>query len=276
MRTETDAILSLQRYVAQALPTFVEVLTELEREAPARPFATVSADGDLDVAGLRDSPWPIVPVTVHAYVRGDTRKLARRAAEDAREALWQALVVGLGDVSAPNIPLYDYTGRPAVQRLTLTGASSGTFRLRLGDAPTVPLTRAAQPVEVRDAVEALPGVGAGNALVYGRAGGPWAIRFDGAVRGVAFAPLTADLATLVGPAPAAQIVELSAGSPDPWRDPRDHMRAEQVRLGGTPDPADRLLRTVTAGLRLTWGRASGRPPLRTHTGIAARASTGAP
>jgi hypothetical protein len=270
VRTETDALLSLQRHVAAALPDFVEVLTELEGEQPQRPFAVVSTDGEWSPAGLRDHPDVTLPVTVYAYVTGDTRTAARKAAEDIREALWQALAVGARPNAETLVPLYDYSGRPAVQRVTLTGARSGTWTLALGAdvTPTIPLR--AQARQVRIALEAAHASLAGDVWVYAhRLGGPYDVRFDGDLRGEPVATLAASAAGLVGIAPAADVEVLSVGAPGPWRTDRDYMRVTAPTFGGLPDPSDARLRTVTVGLRLTWGRfghvRSGEMKLRTIT-----------
>jgi hypothetical protein len=269
VRTETDALLSLQRYVAAALPDFVEILTEVENEQPERPFAVVSADGDWSAAGLQATPEVTLPVTIYAYVRGDTRAEARKAAEDAREALWQALAVGDRPNREHLVPLYDYSGRPAVQRVTITGARSGTWTLALEGVASPPIPRRAQPRDVRLALEAATPDLADRVWVYGRLGGPYDVRFDGALRGQPVATLAADVGGLVGPAPAAAVEVLSVGSPDPWRSPRDYMRTEALAFGGMRDPSDARLRTVTVGLRLTWGRfghvRSGEMKVRTIT-----------
>lgn len=255
VRTETDALLSLQRYVAAALPDFDEVLTELENELPDRPFAVVSADGDWTAEGLHATPEVTLPVTVYAYVSGATRAAARKAAEDAREALWQALAVGDRPNAETLVPLYDYSGRPAVQRVTLTGATSGTWTLTLDGDETPPIAARAQPRLVRLALEAARPSLTGNVWVYAaRLGGPYDVRFDGTLRGQPVAALVADASGLVGPAPAAAVEVLSVGAPEPWRSPRDYMRMQALALGGIRDPSDARLRTVTAGLRLTWGR----------------------
>lgn len=269
MRTETDVLLSVQRAVAAAFPDFTEILTELEHESPERPFAVVSADGDGAASGTHSSRWFTLPVTVSAYVKGTTRKAARKAAEDAREALVQAFE--LGPVPR-HVPLFDYTGRPAVQRVTLRGVTGGALALDVGGEVTDLLDWRAQPVDVREAVEDLPGVGSGNLIVFGKAGGPWTLRFDGARRGEPVDPVIVEEGGLIGPAAEAVVEVLSVGNPEPWRDPRDYVRLDQVALGGLRDPADPNLRTVTCGLRCTWGRAGHVAlPEMTFTGITARA-----
>lgn len=271
MRTETDALLSLQRHVAAALPDFTEILTEVEHEQPPRPYAVVSANGDRSTSGLLDLPWDVLPCTVYAYVKGATAALARKAAEDAREALWFALV---GPGGRRRVPLWDYTGRPEVQRLVITGAASGTWQVETEEGVSVPLDARAQPLDVRVALEQL--VAGDGPIVFGRAGGPWDVRFDGPMRGLPRELMELDTSQLV-PAPAQEIgssVErLSAGSPDPWRSARDFVNVEQIQLGGLRDPDDPTLRTATASVRLTWGRDGAVPSAdMTLTGITARTS----
>lgn len=261
MRTETDALLSLQRYVNQALPGMTEVLTELERGAPpARPFAVVSSDEDLTTGGMLATPWATLPATVHVYLKGTSRTAARKAAEDVREALWAAFYLGLGDGRPMRVPLFDYTGKPAVQRLELTGAKSGTWTIGYGGEFSDELDRQAQPRDLRLALEPIVGVGV---EVLGRVGGPWAVRFSGALRGLPFDHLEADVSGLVSDGsadpPDLAVSDDAIGDPAPWRAARDFLNVEQVNLGGLPDPGDPTQRTITAGVRLTWAR-GGRVP----------------
>jgi hypothetical protein len=270
MRTTTDALLSLQRHVAAALPSFSEVLTEIEREAPARPFAVVSANGDASTAGTVNTPWMTMPCTVYAYVTGSTAKEARQAVEDAQEALWQAL---MGPDGRQRIPLWDYAGKPCTQRVAITGARGGTFTVALGGQTSDPLPQLAQPIDVREAVEQL--VGVPGPVVFGRAGGPWGVRFDGELRGQNFPELTVDTSGLVLH-PLAEVIEatvdvLAVGDPAPWLPDRSRLNLEQVILNSLRDPADPTLRTATASIRLTWGRRGDVPSAEmTLNGITAR------
>lgn len=255
MREETDVLLSLQRVVAAALPNFVEILTEVENEDTERPFAVVAADRDfapLDTS--TNHPQVVQPYTIYAYVSGASRTLARKAAEDARTALWHALAVG----DTPNrerlLELWDYTGKPAVQHIELDGATGGTWTLALDSIVSTPIPQSAQPRDVREAVEGLRVDLPGNVIVYGRIGGPFDIRFDYALRGQPVDTMTVDTSDLVGPAPAGAVTVISVGSPDPWRGDRDYMRVDQPSFGGVADPTDPRLRTAIVNLRLVWGR----------------------
>lgn len=282
MRTETDAILSLQRVVAAALPDFTAILTEVEHETPERPFAVVSAIDNWTPDDDIDSPTVTLPVSVYAYVKGETRKAAREAAEAAREMLWRALLgVDAGYNTERLVPLYDYTGRPAVQTFSLAGAASGTWAIVTDDGQhTIDLPVTAQPRDVRLALESLtlpladPLPLVGNLMAFGRRRGPWSIRFDGAARGIPIPTMAIDTSDLAGPDPQGAVEVLSEGSPDAWRDPRDYLEIEAPSFGGMRDPDDPRLRTVTLTLRLTWGR-SGHvtSPEMTLQAIRARRST---
>jgi hypothetical protein len=283
MRTETDAILSLQRAVAAVFPDFTAILTEVENEIPERPFAVVSAIDNWTPDDALGAPTITLPVSVYAYVSGGSRKDARQRAEDAREMLWTAFMgAGAAYNSERLVPLYDYTGQPAVQTYTLPGATGGTWKLGLpGGAHTAPLDVGCQPRDVRLALEALaidlgdpaPVPLANNLMAFGKRAGPWTIRFDGALRGRPIPALTIDATGLTGtPEPDVEII--TAGAPEPWRDPRDYLRMEAPTFGGMPDPDDPRLRTVTLTCRLTWGR-SGHVPFAemTFQAIRARRST---
>lgn len=269
MRTETDALLSLQRYVAAALPSMTEVLTELERgDPPARPFAIVSADDTLSTEGTLSTPWSVLPCTAHVYIDAASRKAARAEAEAIRDALWEALYIGIGDGRPLRVPLFDYTGKPATWAIDVTGATSGQWRLELDGDVSAPLELDAQPRALREALEALAGEGI---VAGGRAGGPWWVRFDRApLRGTPHT-LAGLVGTLAGDDPDVAVEVLAVGDPEPWRTARDFVNVEQVQLGGLPDPSTPTMRTITAGVRLTWAR-GGRVPSAemTLTGITAR------
>lgn len=272
MRTENDALRSLQRHVAAALPTFKEILLEVEAgQEPERPFAVVSAD-EWTATEHVGRPWVTLPTTISAYVKGASRLAAREAAQDAREALWHALRVGEGAGRERLVPLFDYTGRPAVQHVEFVRASGGTFALQHGAEWTAPLLYPPQPRHVRLALEALPDLEPGDVWVFGKRGGPLDVRFDGRLRGDAVPLMAADVADLDGTNPGIVVSEVAAGSADPWRDPRDFLTVEAPSFGGMPDPADARLRTVTVGVRLTWGRNGRvRSPEMTLRAIHARA-----
>lgn len=250
MRTELDALLSLQRYVAQALPEPWTVYAEPENEQLVRPFAIVSRDGDADTDAAIDTPQITVPFTVYAYPDpGDTRAVSRQREHAARDALWQLFVRGLDPGRQRLVPLWDYAGHDAVQRVTVDdGATS--FRLNYDGTWTAPLAQPAQPWTVQQALEGL--AGAGNVWCPNtRLGGPFVVRFTGALAGQPQDALTAE---------DAAVEVLHPGSPDPWRSPRDFAEVDRgPTMGGLPDTDDARLRTITVGVRLTWGRAGNVP-----------------
>ena len=90
---------------------------------------------------------------------------------------------------------------PPLQVVTLD-AGGGTFTLTYSGQETRPLAFDASPGDVQDALEALTRVGAGNVAVSGPGGGPFELRFGGALQGRDIAVVEADAAELDG---AAQV-----------------------------------------------------------------------
>lgn len=266
MRTPTDVLLSLQRAVARVLPEPWQVLTELENEVPVRPYAMVGFDGEPETDGLLDHPEQIVPATIYAYTSPKangtelSRAQAARYAEAIADAIWQALATGEQDDDGPGrpmlLPIFDYDGRNEIQQITITGDDTdGTFALDFDGHTTNDLVRRAQARQMRLALEALPNVSPGDVWVYARrAGGPWAVRFQGALSGAPMPLLTVDRSNLTGTDPDADVEVLAAGSPDPWRNASDFARIDRLSAGQAGDLSDPRQRTVTVKLRLTWSR----------------------
>src|SRR5439155_27083206 len=70
----------------------------------------------------------------------------------------------------------------------------------------------ASAAAVQSALQALSSIGNGNALVAGAAGGPWQVRFAGALAGTAVAALTGHGAGLTGgTSPAVAVTVTSPG-----------------------------------------------------------------
>lgn len=88
---------------------------------------------------------------------------------------------------------------PPVQVVTLA-AGGGTFALTYSGQQTEPLAFDASPADVQGALEALGRVGAGNVSVSGRAGGPFELRFGGALSGRDIPVVEAEAAELDGSA----------------------------------------------------------------------------
>jgi hypothetical protein len=127
----------------------------------------------------------------------------------------------------------------AVQQVQLTGApTGGTFTLTFNGQTTAALAYNAAAAAVQSAVQALATIGAGNALVAGGAGGPWQVRFAGALAGTAQPALTGSGAGLTGgSAPAVAVAVTSPGGKSPaggrrGRRPAGAPSARRARSGG--------------------------------------------
>src|SRR5262249_28420363 len=93
---------------------------------------------------------------------------------------------------------YGYAGA-AVQQGALTGGpTGGTFTPSFGGPTTAALAYNASAATVQAALQALSSIGSGNAFVAGGAGGPWTVRFGGALAGAYQPQLTASGAGLTG------------------------------------------------------------------------------
>ena len=88
---------------------------------------------------------------------------------------------------------------PPVQVVTID-ARGGTFALTYSGQQTEPLAFDATPADVQGALEALGRVGAGNVAVSGPAGGPFELRFGGALTGRDIPVVEAEAAELDGSA----------------------------------------------------------------------------
>jgi hypothetical protein len=88
---------------------------------------------------------------------------------------------------------------PPVQVVTID-AGGGTFALMYSGQRTEPLAFDATPADVQGALEALGRVGAGNVAVSGPAGGPFELRFGGALAGRDIPVVEAEAADLDGSA----------------------------------------------------------------------------
>jgi RHS repeat-associated protein len=100
-----------------------------------------------------------------------------------------------------NTALVSSTGykADAVQQVALTGSpTGGTFTLTFGGQTTAPLAYNAAASAVQSALQALSTIGAGNALVSGPAGGPWLVRFAGALAETPEAEMTGNGSGLTG------------------------------------------------------------------------------
>ena len=80
---------------------------------------------------------------------------------------------------------------PPVQ-VVAVAATAGTFTLTYSGQQTPPLAFDASPADVQSALEALGRVGEGNVAVSGPDGGPFQLRFGGALTGRDIAVVDAD------------------------------------------------------------------------------------
>ena len=90
-------------------------------------------------------------------------------------------------------------------------AGGGTFTLTFGPDTTAPIAFDADPAAVQAALEALPGIGAGNVIVGG-AISLLVVEFTGALGGANVGPLTIDGSALTGPpTPSAAVTNKRPG-----------------------------------------------------------------
>ena len=85
---------------------------------------------------------------------------------------------GLGSCSEEQIGLHRNE-----RQLVGVGGHGAPFSLSLEGHSTVTLPQDASAAEVQAALQSLPNVGAGNAIVSGRLGGPWNVEFTGSLSG---------------------------------------------------------------------------------------------
>jgi hypothetical protein len=120
-------------------------------------------------------------------------------------------VVKVGKKGLPFGTILCREGVAEVQTVTLANATGGTFALTLGSETTGVIAYNASAAAVQSALEALPSVGAGKAVVSGSAGGPYTVTFDRALGNVA--QMTGDAALLTsGTTATVTVATLTAGS----------------------------------------------------------------
>jgi RHS repeat-associated protein len=112
---------------------------------------------------------------------------------------------------------YSYQG-DSVQQVGLTGGpTGGTFTLTFNGQTTAPIAYNGTAAAVQSALQALTTIGAGNALVAGPAGGPWTVRFAGALAGSVQPALTGNGAKLTGGTPSSVAVVVNSLGGDAGR-----------------------------------------------------------
>lgn len=111
MRTEPDALLSLQRYFGQVLEEPWNVRTSLDvGPEPERPYVVISRNALLS-SGAPSSLLVTLPVTVHCYPAVEESMAAAEAAElELRNLLWEAVEYGHPGTDARHrrLPLWNY------------------------------------------------------------------------------------------------------------------------------------------------------------------------
>lgn len=131
---------------------------------------------------------------------------------------WQPRAVlksglALGKITASE--LYGpYSGVSSeVQSVTITGSpTGGTFTLTYSGQTTAAIPYDAQALTVQQALEDLSNIAVGDVLVDGQPGGPYYVRFAGALAGTDAAALTASGAGLTGgTSPGVTIATARAG-----------------------------------------------------------------
>jgi len=95
-----------------------------------------------------------------------------------------------------------HAGVNEVHQISLVGTYTGgalsvTYNFGAGNVTTAPIAYNATAASMQSAIQALTGVGAGNALVTG-GGASWTVNWTGALAGTAIAPGTVNGSSLVG------------------------------------------------------------------------------
>lgn len=104
-------------------------------------------------------------------------------------------------------------GANEVQTVTITGTpTGGTFVLTFGDVATTDIAYNAAAATVQTALQALPGIGAGNVTVAGSAGGPYTVTFTGALADQNVPALTATSDLTGGTSPAVNVATITQGA----------------------------------------------------------------
>lgn len=254
MRTEGDAIKSLQRFFAGFLPEPWDVRRTVESgREPQRPYALIEQNGTADTSG----GGPAAQDVVVAYSANLYLPLAqgRQAADDAaialREQVWTAVKWGpdLGRVTMDRIPLYSYDPRLEVQRVRVRDATAGTFRLsRNGSVWTDAIPRDTDAAGLQAQLDDLQ---MGVMQVTARGVGVFDVAFSGQLAGVNVDPLHIDTSSLTGPGTVTVILE---GAPAPWRSPHDYLRVDSFAQTTIRDPEDPKLVQVAVDLRCAFTR----------------------
>jgi hypothetical protein len=101
--------------------------------------------------------------------------------------------------------------RPNEVELIKMNATGGTFTITYASETTGPINYNANATEVKEALELLPAIGAGNIEVLGAPGGPYRLEFVGALGEQAITPVTTNTASLTGGKKLATVIVLRPG-----------------------------------------------------------------
>lgn len=253
-RRELDALLSLQKFVAGVLDEPWDVRRDVETgREPVRPYVLVEQNGPASADGSKNLQTLTVAYTINAYLpSADSRSAAEDAAMGVREQMFAAVKWG-ADLSNPTpdrIPLYCYLDRPTVQRVSVRGATAGTWALAgVGEASTGAIAFDADDTGVQAALDA---AAPGQAIAERRATGIFDIHLVGDLSGSDVPLMTLDATHLVGG--ARDVALVLRGAPAPWRNRPDFIRVESFGQTTIKDPDDPALMQVAVDLRCTFAR----------------------
>jgi hypothetical protein len=264
LRSERDAILSVQRFMAGVLPEPWDIRTTLETgDPPVRPFALIEQIGPAATAGAPVTQDITLPITVSLYLPAlPTREAAEDAARALRETVWAAVKWG-PDPRRPTtdrIPLWCYDDRLEVHRFTVAGATGGTFTASVGGVAAAPLAPTVIASDLAIAIEAAfvtagtLTLAPGDVVGQDRGAGLWDVIYGGQLVGEAVGSPTIDGTALAGAQASATARVLLAGAIAPWRGDSDYMRVTSFGQQAVADQADPTLVMVAVDLRLTFAR----------------------
>jgi hypothetical protein len=125
-------------------------------------------------------------------------------------------VSNINNVAGPYTENTDYIVNYAsavneVQKVTLTGATGGSFKLKFGEETTANIAYNALASAVETALEALGNLETADVAVSGSAGGPYTITFSGQYADVDVPELVADGALLTGTTPTVTVLTTTEG-----------------------------------------------------------------
>lgn len=258
MRSELDAIWSLQRFFAQILPEPWNITTDLEVGVePVRPFALIEP-GEASTDGPPVAQDVTLPVTVNLYMaQSDTREAATDAALALREQVWQAVKWGpdARNPTTDRIPLYAYEPRVEQHRFRLPWVLRDLpFTLTIKGLTSPPILPTTDAAGLAADIGLLLGAAEGDVTGQDRGTRLWDVFYGGALAGqrIGDPAITPSGMTPVSGIGSAWTV--LQGAPAPWRGPSDYMRVESFSQNSIRDMDDPTLMMVAVDMRLTFTR----------------------